>query len=177
MIDKTAIIKTFRTTLLNGEVVTLISTGQLIAIRDGEYDPLLHVRPADPAKTPIIVDDDLSVTEFAFDRGGKAIYVQETFLPAAELPPANTVDMLAGIMQYSVYVPTKTSKGFAMVTMYNTARYIRELFDPEKPLLSTGESYNVALVMDSADEAPYIKGEAWVSLPVSLMFRSVNIVD
>lgn len=175
MIDYVKTMNVFSTTLLEGEVVTLIASGELIAIRDGVYDAELHVRPADPVITPVLTSAQLAVEEYPFEREGLPMYVQELFIPANESPEGNTVDVLRGIMQYEVFVPISQADGYDLASLHTISRYIRELFDPELPLLQTTEHFNVSVVIDEATSAPILKDDGWASVPNSLFFRTINI--
>lgn len=173
MIDETNVILAFRNELLNAELVTEIVSGETIAIRDGAYDPGKHERPK-TNPTPVIEACNLSVNEAPFDPNDKYLYVDEVFLPSVELPPANEMDALFGVMQYSVYVPIYGANGYDIKRLSGWGKYIREVFDPELPLLATAGYHNISLVIDDATAAPSIKGDAWVQLPVSLSFRVYN---
>lgn len=173
MIDKLKIISQLRTALLDAEIVELIAVpGYFVAIRDGEYDPLKHIRPADPAKTPILDSTDIAFIEQDFDKTGAAFQVDETFIPTLEQPSGvGGTSVFVGIMQYSVMVPYVDGNEMDIQLLYNKARYIAEVFDPKKDDLTVSQPL-VGLVLDSASIAPYIKERKWVTVPVSVNFRA-----
>ena len=55
IVDKNDILKAFRKTILDAEQVDIIATGRREGIRDGDYNPSLHTRPAAPDKTAAFV--------------------------------------------------------------------------------------------------------------------------
>jgi len=173
MIDENNVILCLRNTLLDAELVYEIVSGELIAIRAGAFDAGKHTRPKTNA-TPVVDECDLAVNEQPFDPNDKVRYVDEVYLPVLEVPAANTIDGLVGIMQYSVYVPIYGDNGYDAKALRNMSKWIREVFDPELPVLSTADYHNINLVLDSATPAPAIKGAAWVQLPISVNFRVYN---
>lgn len=174
MINENNVILAFRVELLNAELVVEDVSGETIAIRDGAYDSDTQTRPLDPVIDMVIEAEDLEVNERLFDPNGKTLYVRELYIPAVEMPPANGIDMLGGIMQYSVMVPVKDANGYDIVLLRNMGRYIREVFDPELPLLETSDYHNINLAIDEATVAPVIVDDEWAELPVSITFRVYN---
>jgi len=174
MIDENNIILAFRAELLEAELVKEDESSETIAIRDGDYDASKHTRESDPVIDMLIEPEDLEVNERPFDPNGKALYVRELYIPAFDAPAANTVEVLAGIMQYSVLVPVLGGNGYDVVALHNMAKYIREVFNPELSSLKTSDYHNISVAIDEASVSPALVGDAWVELPVSISFRVYN---
>jgi hypothetical protein len=82
-IDYEAVRVAIRTELINAEIVAVTATGELIGIRDGDYNASIHTRPADPATTPIVDSTKIAWEGWEFDPRDEALWYQETLLPSS----------------------------------------------------------------------------------------------
>lgn len=170
VINKIEVIQAFRTTLLDAEIVDVIATGKRIGIRDGVYNALLHTRPDAPAERPICTATNTEFIERPFDEKNFDIYFSEAFLPSLETPSASYVDLLAGIMQYNVHVPSKNGNRFDIQNLYDYGKYIADIFDPKLDNINVG-GLTTEMVIDSVSIAPLIRDDIWNMLPISINFR------
>jgi len=173
-LDKIQVLKAFRETLLDAEVVIIDATGEYRGIRDGDFDAGTMTRPADPDKTPIIANDDLAVIEETFDPNGKSLYMSEALLPAYEDNTANDQVELGGIYQLLVFVPADNGGSADITAMLNAAKYTQDIFDAESANLSITQDTNKGIILDQADIGPSLRADGWLSVPVSISFRTHN---
>ena len=174
IIDKMEIIRAFRTALFGAEIVEVVANpGEFVGIRDGvfEANPGIYIRPDSPAERPVATEANTQIIERSLDLTNEPFFFSEALLPALETPSASYVELLAGIMQYAVHVPSRDGNKLDIVTFYNYAKYIQNVFDPQLDNLTINQ-LNTEMVIDSADIAPPLKDGMWNMLPISINFRA-----
>lgn len=173
MISSFDIITKFRAVLLDAEVVIITATGELVGIRSGEFDAGVYTRPDAPAQRPVVVEANLAVIERSFDPSGPVVFVQESYLPAVEAPVATYTDELVAIMQYSI-IANSVDGVFSLGTVHDLAKYIKEVFDPEKVSFSSGQTDNYCIAILNVYESPALPSESQYTIPVTINFRAYN---
>jgi len=175
MIDLEAIRKLIRTTYLEAEIVEFTASGELIGIRSGEYNALIHTRPADPAITPIVDADDLAVEGFPFDEDAdNNLWWQETLLPSSDAYGASTIERVTGIYQMIVWT-RKDARGNSETPNAYAGRYAKyfcEVFDARKPDLKTSQTGFQGMAFVSVVRSPAIVTDVGYGIPISIDFNA-----
>lgn len=171
IIDKTDVMKAFRGVIANSQIVEVILTGEMVAIRDSEYDPSLHIQTV-PETRIIDLTTQLAVKEAPFDPQAKPLWVREDFMPAAETSPANTVGMLSGIYRLTVFVPTTEGGNADIISMNLTTKYLQQIFSAEKDVISISEPGSDGITTDAASLVSMPKEAEWLSAGIDVEFRA-----
>ena len=173
-IDYEKVIQVFASTILDAEVVEITATGELVGIRDGDYNPLIHTRPADPAKTPILDADDVAWEQLEFDPNNRALWYEETLLSATDFYEAATTEKFTGIYQLTVWAKKGTERYQLLETAATTAnrqaKYLAEIFDARLPDLQPDQTDIEGLVIYSATRGPGLTDDKYYGVPVSMNF-------
>jgi len=176
-VDLYKLILGMRHELLGAEIVRLSGTNELIGIRADDYNPSYHVRPVSGYRTPIVsgtpqqLNDNMSV--YNPDDIGLSMFVTETYLPSFGGRIANDRSMSEGIMQYDVNVKSAIAGGVTdMAQLWNTTKYIQEVFDPELDPIQTNQYLNTGIDIDEITPGPQIIDDGWVKIPLSISCRS-----
>lgn len=173
-VDINKLILGLRHELLAAEIVQLSGTTEFIGIRSGDYDPAIHIRPA-ATPTNILSATQFNDNAYSFDPDvlGYDMFVSEDYLPVYQGPSANDRNEADGIMQYSISVKDMPDGGVTdMALMYNTMKYIQEVFDPSLPAVVVDQYLNTGIDIDALTPGPKLIDEGWVTTPLSINLRS-----
>jgi hypothetical protein len=166
--------RAIRAEILAAEVVEVTATGELIGIRDGDYNASIHTRPADPAITPILSASDVAWEGWEFDPNDRAIWYEETLLPATDFYEASTTEKFVGIYQLTIWVKKGTEHyqltETATTTASRPAKYIAEVFDIRLPDLQPDQEGIEGLPIYSVTRGPGLTDDKYYGIPMSMNF-------
>jgi len=173
-IDYEIVRRAIRAEILAAEVVEVTATGELIGIRDGDYNAAIHTRPAAPAVTPILSASDVAWEGYEFDPNNRALWYEETLLPATDFYEAATTEKFVGIYQFTIWAKKGTERyqltETATTTASRPAKYIAEVFDARLPDLQPDQTDIEGLVMYSVTRGPGLTDDKYYGIPLSLNF-------
>jgi len=173
-IDYEIMRRTIRAEILAAEIVEVDATGELIAVRDGDFNASTQTRPADPNITPILSAANVAWEQYEFDPADRDIWYEETLLPAVDFYEASNTEKAVGIYQLTIWVKKGTERYQLSETGAETAgrqaKYIAEIFDARLPDLQPDQQGIEGLVVYSVSRGPGLVGDKYYGIPVSLNF-------